>query len=56
MTRIKIKDLPKDQKITKDELKKIRGGAVFLKIEGVEGEAQDKDHKDWADISPIIWK
>ena len=51
MARIKIKDLPKDQKITKDELKKIRGGAAFIKFAGVAGEAQDKDHKDWIDIA-----
>jgi|GEM_PF-5969362 len=35
-TRIKIYDLPKDMKITKDELKRIKGGALdtFLKIDG----------------------
>ena len=27
MARIKIKDLPKDMKITKEELKRVRGGA-----------------------------
>ncbi|MBN1293891.1 MAG: hypothetical protein JXB48_18770 [Candidatus Latescibacteria bacterium] len=30
MARIKITDIPKDQKISKDELKRIRGGAVDM--------------------------
>lgn len=30
MARIKINDLPKDQKVSKDELKKIFGGATLL--------------------------
>ena len=28
MARIKIKDIPKDQKINKDEMKKVIGGAL----------------------------
>jgi len=28
MARIKIKDLPKDQKISKEEMKKIKGGVI----------------------------
>jgi len=31
MARIKIKDIPKDQKISKEELMRIRGGAAFIK-------------------------
>ena len=30
MTRIKINDLPRDQKISKDELKRIRGGVTYI--------------------------
>ena len=30
MVRIKIKDIPKDQKITKEELQRIRGGATYF--------------------------
>jgi hypothetical protein len=35
-TRIKIYDLPKDMKITKDELKRIKGGVLtdLVKVEG----------------------
>jgi hypothetical protein len=29
MARIKIKDLPKDKKISKAEMKKVMGGAIF---------------------------
>jgi len=29
MARIKIKDLPKDQKVSKEEMKKIRGGIFY---------------------------
>ena len=31
MARIKIKDLPKDQKISRDEMKKVFGGTVSAK-------------------------
>lgn len=35
MARIKVKDIPKDQKISKDELKRIRGGGAFAKYDGI---------------------
>ncbi len=49
MAKIKIKDLPKDYKITQDEMKRVRGGVVNLviKMDDVKGEATDQDHKDW---------
>ncbi|MBW1709593.1 MAG: hypothetical protein JRG97_03310 [Deltaproteobacteria bacterium] len=50
MARIKIKDLPKDQKISKEELKRVYGGAAYLIYGGTEGESQDKDHKNWGDL------
>ena len=30
MARIKIKDLPKDLKVSKEELKRIRGGIMYI--------------------------
>ena len=53
MARIKIKDLLKDKKISKEELKRIKGGAyeVFIKLEPTpQGECQDKDHKSEIDL------
>lgn len=52
MAKIKIMDLPKDYKITADEMKRIRGGAVdiFLKIDDVKGESRDDKHKDEIDV------
>jgi len=52
MAKIEIKDLPKDYKVTEDEMKRIRGGALstFLKIDDVKGESTDRNHKDWAEI------
>jgi type VI protein secretion system component Hcp len=49
MARIKIKDLPRDRKISKGELKRIKGGALtsYLKIGPITGEATDQDHKEW---------
>jgi len=46
MARIKIKDLPKDQKISKKEMKSVLGG-FYLTASYSDGESQDKDHKDW---------
>ncbi|MHA2252229.1 MAG: Hcp family type VI secretion system effector [Candidatus Kariarchaeaceae archaeon] len=35
----------------KDELSLSQGGtSIFLKIDGINGEALDKDHKDWIDV------
>ena len=31
MARIKIKDLPKDMKFTKEEMKKVKGGGYLVK-------------------------
>lgn len=54
MARIKIKDLPIDAKITKEEMKRVKGGAFdsFLKIDGfASGESTDDKHKDWIEIT-----
>ena len=32
MAKIKIKDLPKDQKIGKGEMKRVKGGAAYIKF------------------------
>jgi len=53
MAKIKIKDLPKDYKITDDEMKRIRGGAAYVKIGDIKGEATDQDHKDWIIIESM---
>lgn len=52
MAKIKIKDLPKDYKITEDEMKRIRGGAVdiFLKVKTIDGESTDSKHKNEIDV------
>lgn len=34
MARIKITDLPKDKKIGKEEMRRVRGGAVYVKMPG----------------------
>ena len=34
MTKIKIKDLPKDYKITKEEMSKVMGGALLSSFRG----------------------
>lgn len=39
MARIKITDLPKDKKIGKAEMRRVRGGALFIRVPGT------NDHK-----------
>lgn len=29
--------------------------ALFIKFDGIDGEAQDKDHKNWSDILSLSW-
>ena len=29
--------------------------AIFIKFDGVDGEAQDKDHKGWSDVLSFSW-
>lgn len=36
--------------LTDEELESVAGGAVFAKYDGVDGEAQDKDHKAWSNL------
>ena len=63
MARIKIKDLPKDMKVTKEEMKRIRGGLLTTSLKitsftdyqttpiaGTPGECIDDKHKDWVDL------
>ncbi|MBW2062586.1 MAG: hypothetical protein JRI95_13640 [Deltaproteobacteria bacterium] len=45
MARIKIKDLPKDQKISKGEMKKVMGGAFFTSL------TQDTKLASWRTIA-----
>jgi hypothetical protein len=61
MARIKIKDLPKDMKVTKEETKRIRGGLLTTSFmitsladsrpTPLTGECQDSKHKDWIEVS-----
>ena len=39
MARIKIKDLPREQKISKEKLRKIKGADGSVRFIGVEGKA-----------------
>jgi len=57
MPRIQLKDLPKDTKISPQEMKKVRGGALLKPISlslvaGIygDGESQDANHKNWIDV------
>ena len=49
MARMKIKDLPKDMKISKEEMQMVVGGAVntFLKIDSIPWESTDDRHAVW---------
>jgi hypothetical protein len=55
MARINIKDLPKDMRISPEEMKKVRGGAMIKNIlleniAGVGGESSDDKHENWIEI------
>jgi hypothetical protein len=52
VARIKIKDLPKDIKISKEELKRIKGGALSLNFGDIKGE-QEPSHEKWIEILPF---
>ena len=52
MARIRISDLPKDMKITRQELKRIRGGAMIPLL----GESTDAKHKNEIEINKEIDK
>jgi len=63
MARIKIKDLPKDMKISTDELRRVRGGgsggedrtlSLFSNTTFVseDGESSDAKHDKWFEILP----
>jgi hypothetical protein len=50
MAKIKIKALPKNVKISKEEIRRVAGGAAYIKFYGIGGEAQEKYHKGWIDL------
>jgi len=58
MARIKINDLPKDMKISKEEMKNVVGGAAdcFLNIDGIPGESTDEAHTDWIKVMPTVFR
>jgi len=58
MAKLKIRDLPKAEKIGKDEMKKVRGGALdcFLKIDGVPGESPDSRLTEEVSLNKAIDK
>jgi len=55
MARIELKDLPKDMRISSQEMQKVRGGALLNPIslslvKSIHGESGDADHDKWIDI------
>jgi len=52
MAIMKINDLHKDMKISKEEMKNVVGGAVdtFLKIDGIPSDSTDDKHADWIEV------
>jgi len=49
MARFKVKNIPKCQKISTDELKRIGGGAFLTNYDAIKY-YKDKDHDKWSDI------
>jgi hypothetical protein len=39
--------------LSDDELDAVAGGAAFAKYDGIDGEARDKDHKNWITLDSI---
>ena len=61
MARTQLKDLPKDMKISSEEMRKVRGGVLMKPTtlslySGVEGESSDANHDKWIDILSVDWK
>ena len=42
-----------DQELNLDQLKDAAGGAAFIKIGDIKGEATDKKHSDWIIIESV---
>ena len=53
MSVIKINDLNKDMNVSEQDMKQVVGGAAYIKFDGVDGEATDKDHKKWIDLVSV---
>jgi hypothetical protein len=50
MARIKVKDLSRDQKIGREELKRLSGGYGGYFFDGLSGKLTVRDNKSWSDL------
>jgi hypothetical protein len=55
MARIKFNDLPKDQKISKEELKRIRGGVLYTSPSVRYFKSREYDSYDLLLIQDLKW-
>jgi len=55
MKRIEIKDLNQDQKLSKQEMKKLSGGAAYIKLPGddIKTDSEPVKTSEWTNISDL---
>ncbi len=42
--------------LSEEELKRVSGGAIYMKYEGIAGEATTAGHEKWIELTSVQWK
>ena len=53
MKNIKVVDMQDNENVSAQELENVKGGAAFMKLGDIKGEATDAKHKEWIIIESM---
>lgn len=56
MASINVNDIKEETTINDEEMTTVKGGAGYIKFDGVEGESRGRDHKGWSDLMTVSYK
>ncbi len=42
--------------LTEEELKRVAGGAIYMKYDGIVGAVTTQGHEKWIELSSVQWK
>jgi type VI protein secretion system component Hcp len=55
MASINVNEMNEELTISNEEMAHVKGGAAYIKFDGVDGESRGKDHKGWSDLATVTY-